>query len=137
MRGLAGIIRLNKFKLDEARRQLAALETLADDFRRQITTLDDDLRREADVARESEEGARLYAAFLTVARTRRQRLDTSLAEVTRQMGEAHLHVTNAYQELKRYQLALEAREKQQAVREHRADQIRTDEIGLNLFRRRR
>jgi flagellar biosynthesis chaperone FliJ len=136
VKGLPGLIRLSQFKLDEARRQLASLETLADDFRRQIAALDADLRREADVARESEEGARLYAAFLTVARTRRQRLDTSLAEVTRQASEAHVHVTSAYQELKRYQLALETREKQQAVRERRVDQIRTDEVGLNLFRRR-
>jgi flagellar export protein FliJ len=136
VKGLAGVIRLNKFKLDEARRQLAALETLADDFRRQIATLDEELRREADIARESEEGARLYASFLTAARARRQRLDNSLAEVTRQVGEAHARVTNSYQELKRYQLALEAREKQQAERARRADQIRTDEIGLNLFRRR-
>jgi flagellar export protein FliJ len=136
VKGLAGVIRLNKFKLDEARRQLAALETLADDFRRQIAALDEELRREADVARESEEGGRLYAAFLTAARGRRQRLDNSLAEVTRQIGEAHARVTNSYQELKRYQLALEAREKQQAERVRRADQIRTDEIGLNLFRRR-
>ena len=63
MKGLAGLIRLHQFKLDEARRQLSALETLADDFRRQIATLDADLRREADVARESEEGARLYADY--------------------------------------------------------------------------
>jgi flagellar export protein FliJ len=136
VRGLPGLIRLNQFKLDEARRQLASLETLADDFRRQIAALDADLRREADVARDSEEGTRLYAAFLTAARTRRQRLDNSLAEVTRQVGEAHALVTSAYQELKRYQLALETREKRQADQARRVDQIRTDEIGLNQFRRR-
>ena len=136
MKGLPGLVRLNQFKLDEARRQLASLETLADDFRRQIAAIDADLRREADVARESEEGARLYAAFLTAARASRQRLDKSLAEVMRQVGEAHAHVTTAFQELKRYQLALDAREKRQAEHIRRAEQIRTDEIGLNVFRRR-
>ncbi len=136
MRGLPGLVRLNQFRLDEARRQLTALETLAEDFRRQIAALDSDLRREADVARESQEGARLYAAFLTSARTRRQRLDNSLADVTRQVGEAHAQVTNAYQELKRYELALESRAKRQAEQARRTDQIRTDEIGLNQFRRR-
>jgi flagellar export protein FliJ len=136
VKGLPGLIRLHQWKLDEARRQLAALESLADDFRRQIAGFDEELRREADIARESEAAAQLYGSFLTASRTRRQRLENSLAEVVRQAGEAHAHVTRAFQELKRYELALEAREKKQAELARRADQIRTDEIGLNQFRRR-
>lgn len=136
MKGLPGLIRLNKWKLDEARRQLAALESLADDFRGQITRLDEELRREADIARGSEEAARLYGAFLTTSRTRRQRLEKSLADILRQVGEAHEQVSRAFQELKRYEIALEARERKQAELARRADQIRTDEVGLNQFRRR-
>jgi hypothetical protein len=136
VKGLPGLIRVHEWKLDEARRQLAALESLADDFRRQIAALDAELRNEAAIARESEEAARLYGAFLTAARTRRQRLDQSLAEIVRQASESHGHVTRAFQELKRYQLALEAREKKQADHARRRDQGRTDEVGLNLFRRR-
>jgi flagellar FliJ protein len=136
VKGLPGLIRVHEWKLDEARRQLSALESLAEDFRRQITALDDELRREAEIARDSEDAARLYGAFLTATCGRRQRLEHSLAEVVRQVGEAHGHVTRAFQELKRYELALEAREKKQADQARRADQGRTDEIGLNLFRRR-
>ena len=136
MKGLPGLIRLHEWKLDEARRQLAALESLSEDFRRQIAVLDAELRNEAEIARESAEAARLYGAFLTATRARRQRLEHSLAEVMRQVGEAHGHVTRSFQELKRYELALQTREKRQADQARRAEQGRTDEIGLNLFRRR-
>ena len=136
MKGLPGLIRLNRWKLDEARRQLAALESLAEDFRRQLAALDDELRREADFARDSEEGARHYSAFLTASRARRLRLEKSLADVARQIGEAHEHVTNAFQELKRYEIALAAREKKQNEAARRADQLRTNEVGLNQYRRR-
>jgi len=136
VKGLPGLIRLHQWKLDEARRQLVALESLAEDFRRQIASLDFDLRREADVARGSEEAARHYGTYLTASRARRQRLDTSLAEVVRQVGEAHGQVTRAFQELKRYELALDAREKKQADHARRIEQFRTDEVGLNVFRRR-
>jgi len=136
VKGLPGLIRLHQWKLDEARRQLVALESLADDFRRQIIGLDEELRREAEIARGSEDAARLYGSYLTASRTRRQRLDNSLAEVVRQISEAHGLVTRAFQELKRYELALQAREKKQAEQARRVEQHQTDEVGLNLYRRR-
>lgn len=136
MRGLPGLIRLHQWKLDEARQALVALETLAEDFRRKIAALDDEVRREADVARESEEAARTYGHYLGAARTRRQRLEQSLAEVTRQIAEAHGAVTRAFQDLKRYELAQDSRERKQAELDRRYEQSDSDEVGLNVYRRR-
>ena len=136
MKGLPGLIRVNQWKLDEARRTLAGFESLAEEFRRQVRVLDVELRREAEVARSSPDSAQTYAQYLSAARARRQRLDNSLAEVTRQVAEAHGAVTRAFQELRRYELAQENRERRQAEVTRRRDQTRTDEVGLNLYRRR-
>jgi hypothetical protein len=136
VKGLPGLIRLNQWKLDEARRTLAGYESLAEEFRRQVRALDVELRREAEVARGSADAAQTYGQYLAAARARRQRLDNSLAEVTRQVAEAHGAVTRAFQELRRYELAQENRERRQADVARRRDQIRTDEVGLNLYRRR-
>ena len=136
MKGLDGLIRVNKWKLDEARKTLAGLESMAEDFRRQIAALDAELRREAEVARGSPEAAQGYGAYLGAARARRQRLEKSLGEAVRQVGEAHGAVTRAFQELRRYELAQQARARRQAELARRSDRIRQDEVGLNLYRRR-
>ena len=136
MKGLPGLIRLHQWKLDECRRALAALEILSEDFRRQIAALDSEIRHETAVAQGSPEAARTYGSYLAAARTRRQRLEKSLGEVVRQIGEAHGAVTREFQELRRYQLAHETRERRQAQVDRRQDQIRQDEVGLNQFRRR-
>lgn len=136
MKGLPGLIRLHQWRLDEARQTLVGLESLVEDFRTKIAALDDEVRREADVARDSEEAARTYGHYLGAARARRQRLEQSLAEVTRQVAEAHGVVTRAFQDLKRYELAQDSRERKQADLARRYEQSRSDEVGLNLYRRR-
>lgn len=135
MKGLPGLIRLHRWKLDEQRRTLAGLESLAEDFRRQIGTLDDDVRREAEIARSAPETAQTYPGFLAASRTRRERLTRSLAEVQRQIVETHEAVGRAFQDLKRYELAQEAQDRHAADLARRAEQTRTDEVGLNLYRR--
>ncbi len=135
MKGIDGLIRLHRWKLDESRRTLAGFEALADDFRRQVRALDDSVRREAEVARTSPEVAQAYAGFLTAARVRRDRLARSLAEVERQVVETHEAVGRAFQELKRYELAQEQQDRRAAEALRRAEQSRTDEVGLNLYRR--
>ncbi len=135
MKGLDGLIRLHRWKLDEQRRTLAGFELLADDFRRQIAGIDDAVRREADVARASHEAAQTYAAFLTASRGRRERLMRSLAEAERQIVDAHEAVTRAFQDLKRYELARQAADRRATEAIRRSDQMRTDEVALNLYRR--
>jgi flagellar protein FliJ len=135
MKGLDGLIRLHRWKLDEQRRTLAGLETLAEDFRRQIAALDDSLRREREVARIAPDSAQTYAAYLAASRARRERLARSLAEVERQMLEVHESVRHAFQDLKRYELAQEAEDRRTAEVARRMEQSRTDEVGLNLYRR--
>ncbi len=136
MKGLPGLIRLHQWKLDEVRRTLAGLEALAGDFRRQMLALDEGVRREAEVARASPEAAQTYAAYLSATRARRDRLARSLADVERQVVETHDAVGRAFQDLKRYELAQEARDRTAAENARRLDQSRIDEVGLNLYRRR-
>jgi hypothetical protein len=136
VKGLAGLIRLHRWRLDEKRRALGALESLADEFRKQIAALDAQLRREGEIAQRSPDAARAYPSFLEAARNRRARLDKSLDDMVRRVAEAHGEVTRAYQELKRFEIAHdgEARTAAEAVRRH--ERITQDEIGLELYRRR-
>ncbi len=135
MKGLDGLIRLHRWKLDESRRTLAGLQALADDFRGQMRALDDNVRREAEVARTSPEAAQTYGGYLAATRARRERLSRSLAEVERQTAETHEAVGRAFQDLKRFELAQEAQDRRTADVLRRAEQSRIDEVGLNLYRR--
>jgi len=135
MRGLPGLIRLHRFKLDEERRKLAALESLAEVFRRQIAALEDELKREADLVRGSPEAAQTYGSYLVAARARRARLQASAADVMRQIAEEHAEVARAFQDAKRYELAQENRERRAAEAARHREQSEMDEVGLNLFRR--
>jgi flagellar protein FliJ len=136
MKGLHGLIRLHQWRLDEQRRTMAGLESLADDFRRQIAMLEERVRREAAVAGTSPEAGHTYAAFLSAERARRGRLERSLADVQRQIVEAHEAIGRAFQELKRYELAQDAQDRRIAGAARRTEQLRGDEVGLNVFRRR-
>jgi hypothetical protein len=129
VKGLPGLIRLARWKLDEQRRTLAGLESLADEFRRQIGQLDAEMRREADAAR-------TYSAFAAASLARRQRLEKSLHDTLRQAAAQHEEVTRAFQELRRYEIAQDQRERQAAKIARRHDQIAQNEVGLNVFRRR-
>jgi hypothetical protein len=130
MRGLSSLIRLNRWRLDEKRRELAALEQLAADLRAQMAQLEVDVKTEQDAAKTTESGAFAYAGFAQGVIERRARLAASLSEVEGRIRIQDDSVKESFRELKRYELTLAERKKRQRLELDRRDQAAQDETSL-------
>lgn len=137
MKGMATLVRLAKFRLDEARRQLAELERLREHLNKSLDKLADEVAQEQQVAGRSGEAFNGYAAFAKAAMGRRAIIEQSIAELVPSLTEAEAAVTAAFQEMKRYELAEEHRLRRAEDKRRRRDQAVLDETGLARFQRAR
>lgn len=138
MKTLAGVIRLHRWQLDEKRRALGELEALADRLGGEIRQLDADMAAERQAAeREAGNGVGFsFAAYVRNALARRERLQQSIRQVEEQIAAARDEIAEAFQELKKFELAQEDRDRRAANRRRRAETIAFDEIALTRFLRR-
>jgi len=133
MRGVGGLIRLSKWKLDEKRRVVVDLEVLRAGFERQIAMLDEQLEHERKVAAQSMEANYSFTGFRHANREKRERLVASREEVTGRIALAQDEVNEAFRELKKYELVLENFNAQKARELARQEQAELDEAGLQGF----
>ena len=129
MKGLPNLIRLHRWRLDEKRRNLAELERLAAELRDQGTRIEENMKSEQKVAVGSPEAAFAYGNYAKAVIARRATLAASLAEVQRKIAEAADDVAQSFQELKRFEIAQEHREKAARERQARLEQFAFDELG--------
>lgn len=135
MNGLEGLIRLNKWKLDEKRLALAELERLAQRLRDQLLSLERELAAEQKIAGESAEASMSYAYYADAVMTRRETINRSLAEVEGQIRLALDEVAEAFRDLKKFDIVKARRDREAAEKAKRVQQSLLDEMGLQLHRR--
>ena len=128
MSSLKTIIRLQKWKLDEKRRALAELQNLADRLQAEIERLKEEIAAERDTARGNVEYAFTYSNYIQAAMERGKRLTQSMGQVEAQIAVATDEMAEAFQELKRYELAEEERLKRE--REKIRRRVRNWSAGL-------
>lgn len=129
MKGLPNLIRLHRWRLDEKRRNLAELERLAAELRDQGVRIEENMRSEQKVAVNSPEAGFAYGNYAKAVIARRATLAASLAEVQLKISETADDVTQSFQELKRFEIAQEHREKAARERAARLEQFAFDELG--------
>ena len=137
MKSLSTIIRLHRWELDERRRALAELQALFDKLASEIVRLEEDLKRERAIAEQTVGASIALAAYLKAMLTRRSHLQESQRQIERQIAVARDEISNAFAELKRFELAKAERDRQDAQRRNKQEVARYDEIALDGFRRRR
>lgn len=137
MSELDTLIRLHRWQLDEKRRALADLQALADRLEEEKARLEAEVAREQEAARNSADVAFSYAGFAQVAIERRRRLEQSVAQIHAQVAVATDEVAEAFQELKRYELAQEGRDRRERQRRRRREGILLDEVAVTGYLRRR
>ena len=137
MSALDQLIRLHRWRLDELRRHLTDVESLAAKLEEQRRRLDTDDKREQSLAGASPEAAFAYPAYARQLIERRRKLAQSQSEAAEQIAKAQAALAEAFQELKRYETAAANRVRQQQRREQTKQQQALDEIGIDRFRRRR
>ena len=76
-----------------------------------------------------------YGIYAQGVIMRRERMAESIIQMEVKVGEARDALSEAYLELKKYEIAQENRDKREALEETRREQSILDEIGINAHRR--
>ena len=136
MKALASLIRLHRFHLEEKRRTLAGFEGLMADLVRRLAQLEDEVARELRQAADSSIGNFIYGAYARNVILRRETLKKSMAALQIEIDGARQAVAEAFQEVKRYEIAKERMDERERDEAARREQIAQDDLSIEMFRRR-
>jgi flagellar export protein FliJ len=124
------LLRLKRFRVDEMKRRIAAIDAMRNDLERKLADLDDNVAREKQRAGDSDIGRLAFPSFLRSIDARRGNLRNTLKEIEREHASALLDLNNAFQDLKALEFATEQQAKRLAEIETRRAQTRMDEMAL-------
>ena len=137
--GLATLIRVNKWTVDELRRELAARLTEMEELELTLVQLEGELRQEQHkVAASPEVAGFFYGYYAEAVIQRRTELQSLIMAKEDEVNIVQEQLSGAYRELKKYEVVHEKQKRQAAKDRARADQNELDELGLQTryFRKR-
>lgn len=135
MSGLDQLIRLQRWTLDEKRRQAGDLELLIERLVQDIIKLDEMVEREIEASRANLELQRALPGYRNAMKGRRERMDKSLVDLRGELEKLREQITEAFSDLKKTEQTVKNREQRQRLAERRKDQAISDEVGLQQHRR--
>lgn len=124
------LLRLKRFRVDEMKRRIAAIDAMKVDLERKLTDLDDNVTRERQRAGDSDIGRLAFPSFLRSIEARRENLRNTLKEIEREHMAAQVDLSNAFQDLKALEIATEQQAKRVTEMQSRRTQARLDEMAL-------
>jgi flagellar protein FliJ len=124
------LLRLKRFRVDEMKRRIAAIDAMKADLERKLADLDDNVAREKQRAGDSDIGRLAFPSFLRSIEARRENLRTTLKEIEREYAAAQADLSNAFQDLKSLEVATEQQARRLNEMQSRRAQTRLDEIAL-------
>ena len=124
------LLRLKRFRVDEMKRRIAAIDAMRIDLEKKLTDLDDNVAREKQRAGDSDIGRLAFPSFLRSIETRRENLRHTMKEIEREHASAQLDLSNAFQDLKALEVATEQQHKRLAEMQARRAQARMDELAI-------
>lgn len=124
------LLRLKRFRVDEMKRRIAAIDAMRADLEHKLADLDENVAREKQRAGDSDIGRLAFPSFLRSIDARRENLRNTLKEIEREHATALIDLNNAFQDLKALEFATEQQAKRLAEIETRRAQQRLDEIAL-------
>jgi len=134
-KGMAGMIRLHKWQLDEKRRNLVELENMRDDLHQKLQNLRAELASEQKKVAESQVVSITYAGYAQQVMSRRENIENSLTEIDVSIEDMKDQVAEAFKELKKYEI-VEQREREREITERNLrQQNELDELAINMHRR--
>ncbi len=137
MSALPTLIRLARHNMEEKRRKLVGLETLMANLKAKLVQLEKEVEREQAFAALDSEKMFLYGNYARAVIARRENIQRSMNELQGQIDGAHEEVSEAYQEVRRYEVVLERQQERQAIEEARRQQAELDDMSIEMFRRAR
>ena len=137
MTDLGSRVRVHSGVLDEKCQKLAGLEELAGKMHEDLENLEAELDSEQRAATGSIEGTIAFPAFVAAALERRKKLRESIAGLGLAIDAARAEVREAFQEVKKYELAQEIHERREREKVARREQRELDELGANMHQRKK
>ncbi len=134
-KGLTSLIRLADANLNEKRRELNEIERQEEELRNRLDALETEKQQEQQLARSLEFGAFAYSGYARGVIERRERIEAQIAAMQEPLEAARQAMSEAFQDLKRYEIALDIRVKSAKAEFERKDTIAMDEMSLNMHRR--
>ncbi len=116
MTALDSIVRVHRWVLDEKQRKLADLRTLLEKLQLDLESLDAELEAEREASGNSDEAGAAFPAYAAAALDRRRRLCETIANLERESDAAREEVTEAFSELKKYEIASDNRKSRESVK---------------------
>jgi len=134
-KGMAGMIRLHKWQLDERRRNLVELEKMREELVGKMRSLRDELAAEQKKVAEAPIVSITYGGYAQQVMARRENINSSITEIDVSIEKMKDQVADAFKELKKYEI-VEQREREREVSErNQRQQNDLDELALNMHRR--
>ena len=124
------LLRLKRFRVDEMKRRIAAIDSMRADLEHKLSDLDDNVAREKQRAGDSDIGRLAFPSFLRSIDARRENLRNTLKEIEREHAAALIDLNNAFQDLKALEFATEQQAKRLAEMQARRTQARLDEMAM-------
>lgn len=110
MKSREALLKFKRFQVEEKRRRVAQIETMINEFNRMAGDLDREIETEEKRAGISDPGHFAYPTYAKAARSRRDNLVNSAAELKDQHEDAKAALEIAFEELKKVEI-LDDREK--------------------------
>lgn len=134
MKSRETLIRVQRFHVDEKRRQVADIEAMVADLRQKQADLDAQVEAEQTRTGISDVTHFAYSTFARSAMTRRDNIGGTIDGLMPQLEDARDKLADAAAELKRLELLVE---REDARRRHdiaKAEQRALDDAGMQPFR---
>ncbi len=135
MRNRDSLIRLHRFQVDEKRRKLAELELMAQEFRVRERELEAQVEAEQKKAGVSDVAHFAYPMFAKSVIRRRQNILASIDDIVRQLDSAKEELSDAFRELKKYEVIEDNRKRKVRKVVLHVEQTQLDEVALGIHRR--
>ena len=129
------LIRFHKFDLDEKRRVLRDLEEQEASGQQAIYSLDQEIQSEQSFSRGQADFAPYYGGYASRSKSRREALEGELANAHEQVEAAREVVSQAFEELKKYEITKDQQDHREYLEQERQNQIELDEVALTAQQR--
>jgi flagellar protein FliJ len=136
MKSLKNLIRMQKNVVDEKRRELVRFQEEADHLRAAAQKLEEEILAEQETAKNDFEASFAYSNYHKAAMKRRARLFQAIRAADHSVEVAAEAMREAFQDLKRYEIAEAERVAQELAERKRKEAIMLDETAsIRFFRK--
>jgi len=129
------LIRLARFKVEELQKQMAELDRSKAALISQIERLEASVPEEQAIATQSKDGYLAYGSYAQAVIKRKDNIRASLTEVEAQSDALRDRLSEAFQELKKYELLEERRLARAEAALRESEQAELDEMASIRHRR--